>query len=180
MSVGQSAFPFITDSHSSATCDWQSTHAGLLSDNVPKIKGILRTSHPDISCQFTNGHIFHDLSDLLSWLQLLRPHQGFWTFLSHPTCLLYARDAGINCHINIRLEKIKMIISIKVEKVLGILKKNKNKKTQNNFAVVTTDAVVLAAARRHPPGPSSAGTNVHMVIPKEAGLCMCGMFPGTH
>lgn len=57
----------------------------------------------------------------------------------------------------LRMEKTKMIISIKAEKSIG---------------VVTMDTVVLVVMRHHPP---LAGTNMHLVVSNKAGPCMSGL-----
>lgn len=57
----------------------------------------------------------------------------------------------------LRMEKTKMIISIKAEKSIG---------------VVTLDTVVLAVMRHHPP---LARTNMHLVVSNKAGPCMSGL-----
>lgn len=60
----------------------------------------------------------------------------------------------------LRMEKTKMIISIKAEKSIG---------------VVTMDTVVLAVMRHHPREPPLAGINMHLVVSNKAGPCMPGL-----
>lgn len=81
-SICQFAFPFITEvlTHQKwgadfSRCSRLGTHAAILWDSVPRIKGILKTPTRTFHSSSSPSDTFSITSHLLSWLQLLPPHK---------------------------------------------------------------------------------------------------------